>query len=422
MSQIPQRKTLPTSPQRMTTHIVNVDQWGGAANDDSAQCFLKTTLQTMVRDNSRELHIEQEADFCRVRVRINGRLSEQRVHIPELANELLLAVGQDKLENQSDHTGNDNFGKLRVSAQIDGEKRELIVCHYRTASGKSVTLSVNTASAIPEILDQTRLDSPSKRLIRQLYQQRGDTGITLICSQSQDLLRSLFYALLGEINNVEHKIVSFQHTIDKRVPRVSQIQTGDIYRDCGPRDHQTLLDSTTSHSNHIFLDWLNTHDQRMVRALQETPLPTTPITLFWQGPAANGLLDLFSSADSLRKQPNTIIEMSSAELICPHCAEPYIPGKFDFGQLPVTASGTQPEALLFANGCGRCGETGVASLQTITSITHSTDAIREATLNRSLQATRRAVADAQGTRCIAQQIEVLAKTGKINFEDWVKQQ
>ena len=63
-----------------TRRRVNLDLWCTAANDDSPQCFLKSALQSMAIGNARELHIEQEADLCRVRLRVNGRLTEQKVY------------------------------------------------------------------------------------------------------------------------------------------------------------------------------------------------------------------------------------------------------------------------------------------------------------------------------------------------------
>ena len=189
-----QRDTLEISSEiEPPQHTVDLDQWCVAANDDSIQCFLKTTLRSMMSDNSRELHIEQEKDFCRVRMRVNGQLTERRVFNPTLASELLNAVSQKNSALQSHSSANDDFGELKIPMLIDGEKCDLNIWHYRTIVGRCLTLSVATASVIPEILEQTSLDTQTKQKMRCHYNSQANSGITLICSHSDELLLSLIH-------------------------------------------------------------------------------------------------------------------------------------------------------------------------------------------------------------------------------------
>ena len=417
-----QRDTLEISSEiEPPQHTVDLDQWCVAANDDSIQCFLKTTLRSMMSDNSRELHIEQEKDFCRVRMRVNGQLTERRVFNPTLASELLNAVSQKNSALQSHSSANDDFGELKIPMLIDGEKCDLNIWHYRTIVGRCLTLSVATASVIPEILEQTSLDTQTKQKMRCHYNSQANSGITLICSHSDELLRSVFYALLGEANGVERKIVSLQRSIEKHMPRISQILT-----DCNanytnqidsPGTNQTLVSTTTRLADHTFVDWISSRDKEITNALHAN----AQITLFWQGAVTTGLIELFSS-QSFALNLKTIIELSETGLICPHCAESYKPGKPDFKRLPVAAADGSSESYFYANGCNRCDDTGVSTLTTIASFCQSTDAIREATQQQSVEAAHQAIAEAQGSSSVAKQLEKLARTGKISFEDWLSRQ
>ena len=422
MGQNSQRDTLEISSEiEPPQHTVDLDQWCVAANDDSIQCFLKTTLRSMMSDNSRELHIEQEKDFCRVRMRVNGQLTERRVFNPTLASELLNAVSQKNSALQSHSSANDDFGELKIPMLIDGEKCDLNIWHYRTIVGRCLTLSVATASVIPEILEQTSLDTQTKQKMRCHYNSQANSGITLICSHSDELLRSVFYALLGEANSVERKIVSLQRSIEKHMPRISQILT-----DCNanytnqidsPGTNQTLVSTTTRLADHTFVDWISSRDKEITNALHAN----AQITLFWQGAVTTGLIELFSS-QSFALNLKTIIELSETGLICPHCAESYKPGKPDFKRLPVAAADGSSESYFYANGCNRCDDTGVSTLTTIASFCQSTDAIREATQQQSVEAAHQAIAEAQGSSSVAKQLEKLARTGKISFEDWLSRQ
>ena len=417
-----QRDTLEISSEiEPPQHTVDLDQWCVAANDDSIQCFLKTTLRSMMSDNSRELHIEQEKDFCRVRMRVNGQLTERRVFNPTLASELLNAVSQKNSALQSHSSANDDFGELKIPMLIDGEKCDLNIWHYRTIVGRCLTLSVATASVIPEILEQTSLDTQTKQKMRCHYNSQANSGITLICSHSDELLRSVFYALLGEANSVERKIVSLQRSIEKHMPRISQILT-----DCNanytnqidsPGTNQTLVSTTTRLADHTFVDWISSRDKEITNALHAN----AQITLFWRGAVTTGLIELFSS-QSFALNLKTIIELSETGLICPHCAESYKPGKPDFKRLPVAAADGSSESYFYANGCNRCDDTGVSTLTTIASFCQSTDAIREATQQQSVEAAHQAIAEAQGSSSVAKQLEKLARTGKISFEDWLSRQ
>ena len=253
------------------------------------------------------------------------------------------------------------------------------------------------------------------------YNSQANSGITLICSHSDELLRSVFYALLGEANRVERKIVSLQRSIEKHIPRISQILT-----DCNanytnqidsPGTNQTLVSTTTRLADHTFVDWISSRDKEITNALHAN----AQITLFWQGAVTTGLIELFSS-QSFALNLKTIIELSETGLICPHCAESYKPGKPDFKRLPVAAADGSSESYFYANGCNRCDDTGVSTLTTIASFCQSTDAIREATQQQSVEAAHQAIAEAQGSSSVAKQLEKLARTGKISFEDWLSRQ
>lgn len=421
MGHSPQKVAL--QPSATTAHIVDIDQWCMAANDDSIQCFLKSTLQTMISDNTRELHVEEEADFSRVRVRINGRLTERKLDNPSLASDLLDSMGK-QCHSMGTHTSaNEDFGELTVPVQVDGRKLDLNICHYKTAAGKSLTLLLNDTESIPEILDQTRLDESARQRLRQHYQAGEAKGATLICSNSADSLRAIFYALLGEVNSVERKVVSLQQRTEKSVPRVSQILTGNLFQqtdsDISISELRKLLSTSATLSDHIFVDWETTKNERFIKAIPGISQEHTSVTLLWHGDVSTGLLNLAAPAKSLCHKLELIVELHDTGLICPHCAEAYIPNRHDYPRLPVVAE-DQTESYVYANGCNRCSETGIASMTTLASIISCSDGLRHAINSESLTATHKAVAKAQGKNSIRMQREILATTGRISAENWLK--
>jgi type II secretory ATPase GspE/PulE/Tfp pilus assembly ATPase PilB-like protein len=405
--------------------VINMDQWCVAANDDSVQCFLKSTLQTMISDNTRELHLEEDTDISRVRIRVNGRLTERKIDNPTLASELLASLYKIYRSVGADTSVNEDFGELQVPVQIDGKKLDLRINHYKTVAGKSLTLLFGDAASIPDVLEQTDLDPDTKQKLRQHYKAIEAKGITLICSHSTESLRSVFYALLGEVNTVERKIVALQHRNEKGVPRVSQIQTGHLLRPASASmtSHElcAVLSTGASLSDHVFIDWETTRDPRFAETIQSISQKHTSITLLWHGDAATGLLNLIAPTNSLRLGLDSIIELQDTGLICPHCAEVYVPGKLDLAHLPATTTKDDPpESYFYADGCSRCDETGISSMATLSSFATSSDELRQAMESGSLTATNAAIAKAQGKSAIRVQSERLARSGKISLEDWVK--
>lgn len=406
-------------------HVLDVDQWALAANDDTAQQFFMSTLQAMSEANSRELHVEQEAEFCRVRMRINGRLSEQKVYQPALAADLLALLRSAQSDDQSVTA---DAGEFLVRALIDGTFCNLTICHYPVPSGHCLTLTIDNPSAIPEVLEQTPLDNRAIERIRAHYQSANRGAVTLVCAHSGELLKTLFYALLGEVNSVDRKVIAVQNRQHKSVPRVSQIISG------AGNTHQFLshIRAASQLSDHILVDWPTCSDRRTVQTLLQPPpcaLASTPgplpgnasVTLFWLGSAATGLHSLLEHSNPLRYRLHTLIEIEEIGLICPHCAETYTPGRRDYARLPTDAC-TDSARLFTASGCSRCDETGVSAVTGLASIYRANDQLREAIGSGSLQATEQAVTDAQGNTAIVSQLKALAMHGKINGEEWLRQQ
>ena len=408
-----------------SNRVLDVDQWAQAANDDSVQQFFTSTLQAMSEANSRELHVEQEAEFCRVRMRINGRLSEQKVYQPALAADLLTLL---RTAQPDDQRYIPDAGEFLVPALIDGASCNLTICHYPVPGGYCLTLTIDNPAAIPEVLEQTPLDNHAIQRIREHYQSATGGEVTLVCAHSGELLKALFYALLSEVNSVDRKVIAVQNRQHKSVPRVSQIIGS------AGNGHQFLthIRAASQLSNHIFVDWPTCSDKRTVQSLLQSPpctLATTPgslpgnasITLFWLGSAATGLLSLLGHSETLRYRLHTLIEMEEAGLICPHCAESHTPARRDYTRLPT--DGSMDSARFFtASGCTRCDETGISALTGLASISRVNDRVREAIGSGSLQATERSVAEAQGKTTIASQLKALVREGKINGEEWLQQQ
>jgi len=123
-----------------------------------------------------------------------------------------------------------------------------IVCQScPTTTGMALTLEINHPTNIPEILEQTTLKAESIDNIRQRLNSHTD-GLTIVSSPSCDLLCDLYYPLLGELQTLDSRIVSFESSTRKHMPRVSQISVNHAHG-------MPVIDA-----DHVFIDWQRSRD------------------------------------------------------------------------------------------------------------------------------------------------------------------
>ncbi len=372
-----------------------------AQNDDESpygvQVFFDLLDQSL-KSNLRIAHLEQEADFCRVRARVNGRLTEYRVDSGNVVAELM-AEFKSKTARASHRS--------EASLVFDAS-RDNVLCHiecfmYSTTTGSALTIQINHPRNIADTLDQTTLSTDSIAKLRMHTSQQRE-GLTVISSPSVELLCNTYYALLAEYNNLDTKLVSFESSQRKKVARVS---------------HTTAIDAASIpelDSDHIFIDWHSSSDPELLNALLNVyPTATVFVQAQSSAKATRQLSDIAISERQLATNLTTLIELDHAHMICPHCAEAHDPNGAEIRMMEdhhIVAN----SALNYAPGCDRCEHTGFGDHRTLMSLCEVTDLLRQTIESRCMSKMTKNLQTILKKDSLAEQRKRLVSAGQMELK------
>ena len=371
-----------------------------AQNDDelsSGMQVFQDLLNQSLKNNLRITHVEQEADFCRVRSRLRGRLTEYRVDSGDVVVELLAEFNKKADSNPHPSTTSFTFDI----------RHNNVLCHvecntYPTANGSALTIQISHDRNIPDTLDQTTLPAESISKLRAHTSQQHN-GITVVSSPSTELMCETYYALLSEQQNLETRLVSIESSKRKLIPRVS---------------HTTITDSAelvTLDADHIFIDWRRGSEPQLLNELLNAyPNATLLVKAKDAATAARQLTDIAISERQLATNLTTIIELDHAHMICPHCAEAHNPNGTEIKMMEnhrIKAN----SVLNYAPGCDRCDHTGLGEHRTLMSLCEVNDMLRQAIETRCTSEVTKRLQSMLGKKSLVEQRKHLVSAGQMEL-------
>ncbi len=393
--------------------LLDFDEWLDAANDRNIDPFicLKDIIEARLKHGHCEIHLQQEADICRVRSRIQGKLDELRITsesmLPELLAQLHAATGAPYQHQLG--------GEVITATRIAGRQCRLEASYFPTALGCSLTLTITRIDAIPETLDQLPIAAHTIDAIRRHYQSTA-RGITLVCGRNIEQLHMLYYALLGESNTLEEKVISLERFVTKPFPRINQIRMTN--------ETSHIAEFATRHADRIFVDCTGTSQATYVNELIAMRQPASLLLCASDSAdAIRQLLDSGINEHDLAPAIAAIIEIGDASAICPHCADSYQPGTAELLRLEqhsVITKAAVMDVFVDASGCTKCAHSGRAETIMCASLCKRTDAISSAINSRSTDRIQGALQQSLGKQSVEYQLEALVRSGKSSFTEFLK--
>ncbi len=401
------QKPQPQNNQADHRTDVQIDPYIPAANDSNALHAITASLELLVSGESTELHLEQEPEFCRIRRRINGLLTETKHLSTNLINDLL-----HQLNIEFDQTG----GKQYIDLAVLTDVHQFELSYYQTSHGLCLNIVARYAP-VPGTLDQTRLQPESINTLRAQLA-NASNGITLyICNEAR-ALRDVYYAMLSEANDLEHKVVSLESKIDGHIPRVDQIELSS------DTDITKIFTLCSEHADRLFLNTGNIQniEKQIIQCLITEPHSAN---LFISGSCIPHVLKQLASIglfeNSTCSYLNKIIEIQATRLICPHCADSMYISDRDQQWLDknsVVKGGYLQKAFNTALGCDRCNQTGCSDSVTLLS-EYNIDSTLIKSVTTTTTKNAAALLQAQSRKTsIRYQHELLARSGAVRFEDF----
>jgi len=127
-----------TSDRLLSPGHFDIDRLEVAANDNDGHepDLLFTVVEELLRCGSNELHLEQEANFCRMRHRVNGQLTESRIQRADMVDAVLTRLRLASRQQQPSECAS-----FRISADNIDPLATIDAVYYQAAAGPCLTLT-----------------------------------------------------------------------------------------------------------------------------------------------------------------------------------------------------------------------------------------------------------------------------------------
>ena len=195
------------------------EEFGAANNDAPVIKLVDQTLLQALEDKASDIHIEPEAEFVRIRNRIDGVLIEVAQLPKSLQNPLISRI---KIMSKLDiaETRKPQDGKIRLTTA--GKDIDIRVSSFPTVHGENIVLRILDRSNT--VLDLVKLGFKGDILAKFKTVVAKPYGIVLVTGPTGSGKTTTLYAALQSINTVDKNIVTVEDPIEYQMPMIRQTQ------------------------------------------------------------------------------------------------------------------------------------------------------------------------------------------------------
>ncbi len=200
---------------------VDVDAMGQDVEDTDAPVvrLIQKIFEEAIRFEASDIHIEPDEKSLRIRLRVDGVLSEQVMNEKRIASALVVRLklisGLDISEKRLPQDGRFN---LRVNKKnVDVRISTMPVQH-----GESVVMRLLVLDDGVRSLDEIGIDDSIKSSFRSVIHQPH--GLILVTGPTGSGKTTTLYAALSELNTSDKKIITVEDPVEYRLPRLNQVQ------------------------------------------------------------------------------------------------------------------------------------------------------------------------------------------------------
>ncbi|HEV8356908.1 MAG TPA: GspE/PulE family protein [Gemmatimonadales bacterium] len=361
------------------------------ANQPPVIKFVNLLIRDAFEAGASDIHLESSESGLRVRLRIDGVLSELAAPPQGLqaaiVSRLKLLAELDIAERRTPQDG-------RIRARLESRDLDLRVSTAPTMYGESVVLRLLDRGGAPVTLDALGMAPQALTAFRRLAGRAH--GILLATGPTGSGKTTTLYAALGLRHPSEEKIITVEDPIEYRLPGVTQVpvhsktgvtfgtalrsilrQDPDVLMVGEMRDRETAaIAIQAAMTGHLVFSSLHTNDA--VTALTR-------------------LLDLGVESYLLAGTIEGVLAQRLVRRICPDCRAPYQP---EPGAVQILTEGrplpTRGHPFERGTGCAACRQTGFRGRTGIFELLSMTDDLRHAVSRAPVPAALRALAREQG--------------------------
>ena len=379
--------------------------------------LVRSTLRDALKIGASDIHFETTASSLVIKFRIDGTLTEVKT-IADL-QQAEQAISRIKVLAELDITERRIPQDGRFKALDKGREVDFRISIMPSIFGEDAVLRILDKQALLNELQTLNLDNLGfePAVVKQLRHLASEPyGMLLVTGPTGSGKTTTLYAAISEINHGYDKIITIEDPVEYQLPGVLQIPVNE-------KKGLTFAVGLRSILRHD-------PDKIMVGEIRDAETANIAVQSALTGHLvfttihANNVfdvigrlmhmqIDLYSIVSAL----NGIVAQRLVRVICPHCAEDYVP---DAGML--SDSGLQPENVSeykfkFARGCGHCRGSGYRGRKAIAELLLLNDEIRELIATRAPIRKIKDAARANGTRFLRESALNLVQSGETTLQE-----
>jgi len=204
---------------RGDTVRLSATQSGCLKNIASGSGFLMSLIGEAFRDYASDIHIESYETRCRIRMRIDGKLTEryvvERAQYAPLVNQIKILANLDISEKRLPQDG-------RILYDRNGVKFDVRVSTLPTIYGEKTVLRLLTRHV--ELLELSNLGFSERQYGDYCRSVAHPFGMVLICGPTGSGKSTTLYATLRRLNRLTDNILTIEDPIEYTLEGVNQVQ------------------------------------------------------------------------------------------------------------------------------------------------------------------------------------------------------
>lgn len=191
-------------------------------NDAPVVRLIQKLFEEAVRFKASDIHIEPDERVLRIRMRIDGILSEQVMNEKRISSALVVRLklisGLDISEKRLPQDGRFNF-------RIDKKSIDVRISTMPVQHGESVVMRLLVLDEGVRNFEEIGMDARIKTAFRSVIKEPH--GLVLVTGPTGSGKTTTLYAALSELNTADKKIITVEDPVEYRLPRLNQVQINE---------------------------------------------------------------------------------------------------------------------------------------------------------------------------------------------------
>ena len=373
---------------------IDLDELKELSESNPVKKLLNLVLLQSIRDKASDVHFEPFENEYKMRYRIDGVLYEMipppKYIAAALSSRIKVMASLDIAERRLPQDG-------RISLTVQGNPVDLRVSVLPTMFGESVVLRVLDRSQISFDLGKLGLRPDDQEVVRRLI--RKPNGIIIVTGPTGCGKTTTLYSALGELNDVETKIITTEDPIEYDIDGLIQVQ---IKPDIGLTFARCLRSILRQDPDIILVGEIRDLETAEIAAqasLTGHVVFTTLHTNDAPGSIAR-LLDLGVEPFLLTATLEGIIGQRLVRRICENCKTPFQPNESQLSELQLTPEDVKGKKFYYGRGCEKCNNTGYRGRTGIFEIMTFNDEMRDLIMNQASTGVLRAAGQKAGMKLL----------------------